>query len=114
MIGRNDVQITDTRFGRGTPLNVHFFRYAKGDAIAIHLTCATTGHPWGNATVNLPGQIPPGHVAVKNYAEGEGMDRLLIAAGVITPGPRSFVTTGFVRVPIHQLTEDALALASGK
>lgn len=59
--------------------------------------------PVATATVNLPGaKLDPNQVAIKNYAENEGMLDALVTAGVVKPTGET-VRSGFVEVPICEL-----------
>lgn len=106
------LKLIDRRFGSSQEVTLRFHRYQQGGAIAIQMVCAETGEPWATATVNLPGQVPEDCVAIKNYAEGAGMDALLIQAGVIEPKMVGMLHSGFVEIPIHPLTPSARTLAS--
>lgn len=59
--------------------------------------------PVATATVNLPGvKLGPNQVAIKSYAENEGLLEALVAAGVVKPTGQT-VRSGYVEVPICEL-----------
>lgn len=74
---------------------------------ALHLVSAKDGEPIATATVWVPG-IPTGCVAIKNYSENEGMLQAFISAGIVGE-PISFISSGFVRIPVCKLNEQKLA-----
>lgn len=92
---------TETRWGR----------YDDGRRPALQLIC-DDGELWATVSVNPPAWRQwvdsERHIAVKNWSEGEGMPAALIAAGVIKPLVVATVLSGFVSIPIYELTEAAL------
>lgn len=77
-------------------------RYSNGRP-ALQLRDSKDGSPVAVATVNLPGLPIPGDcVAIKDYSENEGMLDALMQQGVVGK-PISYVTSGFVRIPICPL-----------
>jgi hypothetical protein len=103
------MQLIDTRFGLNTTVEVCFERYQNGQ-IAIQLIEAETGEPWTTATSALESPVPKGQVAIKNWSENEGIDTLLLNAGVIEGAPVARARSGFVSVPLYQLSKSALEL----
>lgn len=102
----------DNRFGTKQQVAVTFHRYSGSNNIAIRLVETESGLPWGIASVNIPGvTLSDDRVAIKNHTEGEGMDSLLIEAGIIEPGPVDFHPSGYVNIPVYQLTKEAHAEA---
>lgn len=67
------------------------------------------GEPLATATVNI-GDLPENLVAIKTYSENEGIDQSLINAGLIEAECAGFVENGFVAIPVHALTREAIAL----
>ncbi len=60
-------------------------------------------------SVNTGNTIPDTCIAVKNYSENEGMEESLREQGII--GKKVFeVRSGWVSVPVFELTEKGLAL----
>lgn len=101
----------DNRFGMNQTVCATFHRYTGSNNIAIRLT-DEDGMPWGMASVNVPGYtFPDDRVAIKAYAEGEGIDALLIQAGIIEPDPIDFCPSGYVTIPVYRLTTAAHAEA---
>lgn len=77
-------------------------RYGNGRT-ALQLVDAEDGSPIAKATVNLPDvEMAPDEVAIKDYAENEGMLRALTDAGIVEPTSR-VVVTGYVTVPVCRL-----------
>ena len=82
---------------------VVFSRYIPGRRTAIQLVDSNTGEPVAMATVNLPDEpMAANEIAVKNYAENEGMYDWMIAQGFIEPVHR-VVRSGYVDIPICRL-----------
>lgn len=94
-----------------------FYRYAgHGNNVCIKLTAVEDpdqdpevfpGEPIATATVNIEG-IPTDHVAVKDYAENQGMLEALTRANIVRP-LITYRERGYVRIPICPLTDKALA-----
>lgn len=61
------------------------------------------GFPYTTATVWVPG-LKKGEVAIKDYAENEGMLATLIQHGIVKP-PHRTVASGFVTIPVCYLEE---------
>lgn len=109
-----NLQFPDTRpLGDGTILKVEFDQYLETQSLAMLLISVESGEYWSTATTNLitRGDIPPGCVAIKDYTENEGMVDLLIQNGYIEPEPIWHVASGYVQIPVHWLTQEALDLA---
>lgn len=70
----------------------------------------STRHFAGKET-NVKYTFPDDRVAIKAYAEGEGIDALLIQAGIIEPDPIDFCPSGYVTIPVYRLTTAAHAEA---
>lgn len=76
-------------------------RYYSNGRVA--LTLVDEEGPVATATVNLPAvKLGPNQVAIKSYAENEGLLEALVAAGVVKPTGDK-VRSGFVEVPICEL-----------
>ena len=91
-------------------MRVEFGRYINGGAAAIELACTdeeSSGESWPTASVNVPG-VPEGHVAVKNWFEGEGIVELLRAAGVIEGEAVTHIASDYVSIPVFRLLAEAL------
>jgi hypothetical protein len=107
--------LVDNRFTGGTnEVVARIVKYADGNP-GLRLTSFTTGEPWCVASVNLtPEQWGPlykdryQYMAIKNWSEGEGMDELLISAGIINGVPVRSVSSGFVDIPIYALSCEAI------
>jgi len=66
--------------------------------------------PMATLSVNLQFPLLPHFVAIKNYAENEGVEASLIKAQVIEAEPIEFVESGSVRIPVYALGEAGLKL----
>ena len=72
---------------------------------AILLVDANDESPIATASVNLPDiNLAEGLIAIKDYAENEGMLNALMDAGIVSP-PVAYIPTGFVTVPVCRLLE---------
>lgn len=69
---------------------------------ALMLIDAVDGSPIAKATVNIPEQpLAKNEVFIKGWSENEGMQAVLIKAGVIGPEKRR-VPTGFAEATVHE------------
>ena len=92
---------------RGTECIVRAREYNNGN-LAIELLESETGDHYTPCTVNV-GLTPAGSVAVKDYSENEGMLDFLRGIGLV--GDTMYtVQSGFVLVPVVELTESGLEL----
>lgn len=97
--------------------SLQYKQFIKGQNTCIQLVAADTQHnrdqdvfpgePIATATVNIEG-IPTDHVAVKDYAENQGMLEALTRANIVRP-LITYREQGYVRIPICPLTDKALA-----
>lgn len=100
----------------GYKVKVEFTKYFNGNT-AIHLICDDLS-PYMMVTVNIPNpmnsrfalELPLNQVAIKNYSEGKGIEKVLIEAGIIEDKPIKYVRSGFVDIPIYEITKEACAL----
>lgn len=90
-----------------TNCNVEIGRYPNG-RIAIQLVDAGNHEPFATATVNLP-ELPleEKQVAIKNYAENEGIEEPLLEAGVLVKKLCNAVTD-IGSVPIYEINPELL------
>ncbi|MFO0958219.1 MAG: hypothetical protein U0800_12470 [Isosphaeraceae bacterium] len=76
-------------------------RYYGNGRVALSLV--DEEGPIATATVNLPAvKLGPNQVAIKSYAEHEGLLEALVAAGVVKSTGQT-VRSGFVEVPVCEL-----------
>ena len=88
-----------------TAIGTYYGNYRK----AIKLVDSKTNEMIAVATVNLPDQdIPDNCVFIKNYSENAAMVKAMMEAGIIKPFNLGFVQSGFVKIPLYMLTEEAL------
>ncbi len=84
------------------PCIIRKLHYSNG-RVALELIHAVDGDPIARASVNLVEEsMAPDEIAIKDYAENEGMLSTLIEAKIIST-PLRFVTNGFVQFPICKL-----------
>lgn len=78
-------------------------QYAKSNQNAIHLIDAHEGSPVATASTCIP-ESPQkeNEVYIKAWAENEGIDTVLIKAGIISE-PYGAIPTGMVSASIHKL-----------
>lgn len=86
----------------GTVARLNFLTYAEPRNTAIQLTDPTTSEPLLTVTSNTPVELPPGHIAVKNYSENTGILEDLIING-ITSQPVGTIATGYTKLHIVKL-----------
>lgn len=104
-----DLKIIDDRFGNKEAVDVVFHRYLGSNNVAIRLVCET-GEQWCMASVNVPGNpLSDELVAIKTYSENEGIDAILIRAGIIQSEPLRYLACGHAITPIFRLTSEACA-----
>lgn len=109
------LQFVDARMGYPQKVELVPAWYESG-GIALHLYTVPDENdaypfpePWCRVTVNIPGAyLPEGAVFIKDYAENEGLSRLLVRAGVIHDGPVTYAKAGFGLVEAYRLTPLAL------
>ena len=90
--------------------SLSFGQYRNGST-AISLVSATDGCPVAVATVNVEDYpLQDGQILVKDYSENAGMVSALVNANVIHPLPVAIVSSGYVKIPCHRLTDDALEI----
>ncbi len=81
--------------------------YPNGN-LALEVAIKDEG-PLCTCTVNPGHTIGHNAIAVKNYSENEGMVDTLTEMGII--GRRLYlIRSGWVEIPVHELTEEGLAL----
>ena len=94
--------------------NCHFeaHRYCKTNNLALCIV-DSNGEQYCVASVNIA-DMPLGDdkIAIKNWSENEGVDTLLKEQGIIGEMV-DFVPSGFVEIPIYELTEKGKALFVG-
>ena len=86
------------------------FGYYSNGRIAILLIDEADSSPVAVATIDLPEvALLPREIIVKDYSENEGMVQALFDGNVIKMPARRVVETGFVKAPICELTDPAMA-----
>lgn len=89
-----------------TKLNVTITKYAGNNNTAIMLV-NDEGETFSVASVNVR-QLPSHLVAIKNYSEGSGIEKSLIEGGIIKNEIVNQIRSGFVEIPIYELTENVI------
>jgi len=91
-------------------------QYRNG-ATAISLESVPDGSPVAVATVNVEDNpleeffidLYHSHILVKDYSENVGMVSALVEANVIHELPVGWVSSGYVEIPCHRLTDDFMS-----
>lgn len=76
--------------------------YGNGN-LAVEVWSNEEG-PINRITTNPDVKIPTTHIAIKNYAENEGMVDTMKEMGIIEGDPVQIIRTGYVMVPVYKLT----------
>lgn len=86
----------------GSACTLQWARYGNG-RVALRLVDAETGEPMAVASVNVPEvALEDDEMALKDYAENEGLFDDLVHAGIVEPTGR-FVPAGYVTIPIVKI-----------
>ena len=88
----------------GREWNLQFTNYTENDSVCLLLT-GDDNDPadYMKVTVNMPEPLPDEDmVAIKDYAENEGMLKVMIDAGVVSE-PLGTMPSGYVDFPICRL-----------
>lgn len=75
----------------------------QNDNLAIEIWSNEEG-PISRVTVNPGIYIDNDRIAIKNYSENEGMVDWLVSEGLIEELPIEHISSGWVKIPIHELT----------
>ena len=96
----------------GYQCELSFGQYRNG-AKAISLVSVIDGSPVAVATVNVEDYpLQDDQILVKDYSENAGMVSALVEANVIHELPVDFVSSGYVSIPCHHLTDEFLEVIS--
>jgi hypothetical protein len=68
------------------------------------------GEPIARVTVNPGERVDDGRIAIKDYSENEGMVDTLLEMGIIKGDPLYTIPSGWVQIPVYELTDKGLAL----
>ena len=91
---------------RDEKLTVKFERYVDNNRVAIALY-TNPRKLFAVATANMSElRLFPFEVVIKDYSETEGIASVLMEAGIIED-PNRWTQSGFVRMPICSLTDEA-------
>lgn len=77
--------------------------YYENNNIGIEIWDDNVG-PICKVTVNPDVKLPSDRIAIKNYAENEGMVDWLKSMKIIEPDPVQIIQSGWVEIPVHLLT----------
>lgn len=97
------MQLKEKVYIHGETFNVRVDEYLENDKFALSLV-DNDGMLVQRATVNVD-KLDTYQVGIKNYSEGEGMDNALVAAEIIDKEPVRHVSSGFVTIPIYELSD---------
>jgi len=89
---------------KGTEVFLEAGRYGNGQNAIQFMD--ESGIPQFVATVAIEDELEINELAIKNYSENEGVLDWLIEKGIVQQ-PHRYVTSGFVMIPICNLTTDA-------
>lgn len=78
-------------------------RYLNGNLV-VEIYSRSLG-PITRVTINPDIVLPDDLIAIKNYSENSGMVEWLISQGIIEPTAIREITSGWVSIPVHRLTE---------
>ena len=87
-------------------------RYVSNGNLALTIKDAEDGEPLYTVTVNV-GKLSDEMIAVKNYSENKGMDGFLKSIGIIRPKAVRMIRSGWVEIPVYELTDSGKELFSG-
>lgn len=96
----------------GEMCTVEFSKYREIDNTAICLY-TEDGELMTIATVNIR-PLDSNLVAIKNYSENEGIEEVLIKNGFINSEPIHYIESGYVNVPIYELTEKSINIINNE
>lgn len=88
-------------------------RYLDNGNLALMMVDAEDEEPVCVATVNPGEKIADNYIAVKDYSENEGMADFLKKIGIIHPDPLKLIPSGWVAIPVYELTESGKDLFEG-
>ena len=91
---------------KGEQCIIEFSKYQVNGNTAITLL-TNYGQPMAVATINL-GTLKPNLVAIKNYSENEGIEEFLIKNDIIKTEPIHYIDSGYVSIPVYELTEKSI------
>ena len=101
--------IGEVTLGDGTRATIRAGRYRHGGQIAITLTNAATGEPWGVLSTNLAvygATIEPDAFAVKTWSENTELAASMRDSGLFEDtGER--IPTGYVQAPVWRIKDPA-------
>lgn len=82
--------------------------YQNGN-LALQISSTEEG-PITTVTVNPGVVISHDQIAIKNWSENEGMDEFLKTLELIEDTPVRFIPSGYVKIPVYNLTESGKEL----
>jgi len=88
-------------------------RYASNGNLALILVDAETEERILTATVNTDIALPDDRIAVKDYSENAGVADFLKGLGIIQPTEVVSIPSGWVEIPVFELTESGKELFEG-
>ena len=106
---KNDTFTYASKFGHTYNCRFETGRYTNGN-LELEMVIVEDEEPYSVCTVNPGFPIADGHLAIKDYSENEGMVSFLVSLGVIEEKPVDRISSGWVTIPVHKLTESGLEL----
>jgi len=83
-------------------------KYGNGN-LALQVVSEEEG-PICVCTVNPGERVHNGCIAIKDFSENEGMVDTLLEMGIIQGKPLYTIPSGWVKIPVYELTDKGLAL----
>ena len=91
-----------SQFGEYPDCQFQTGRYNNGN-LAVEIWSTEEG-PITRVTVNPGIKISDAAIAIKNYSENEGMVDWLLSENIIEGDPISEIPSGWVKIPVYQLS----------
>ena len=100
-------------FGHTYDCRFKAMRYASNGNLALIMEEAESGERILTATVNTTVKLPDDRIAVKDYSENVGVADFLKELGIIQPVEVASIPSGWVEIPVFELTESGKELFEG-
>lgn len=98
----------DTRYSFDQLAMFKFAKYIHDDTLSIRLADYHTGEAIMNVTINVSIAPPEDCIWIKNYAENEGIVRMLIGLDLIYTNVYDSIKPGFVEICAYKMKNELL------